>query len=83
MNEYNSIILTRDYGGVKIKLREIMEKSGISRYALARRINVRFEVIDRWYNGNMEKIDLDILARVCFTLNCTISDILEYNPGKK
>lgn len=83
MNEYNSIILTRDYGAVKIKLREIMEKSGISRYALARRINVRFEVIDRWYNGNMEKIDLDILARVCFTLNCTVSDILEYTPGQK
>ncbi len=83
MNEYNSIILTRDYGGVKIKLREIMEKSGISRYALARRINVRFEVIDRWYNGNMEKIDLDILARVCFTLDCTVSDILEYTPGQK
>lgn len=82
MNGYNSIILTRDYGGVKIKLRELMEKNGISRYALARRINVRFEVVDRWYNGNIEKIDLDILARICFTLDCQISDLLEYAPGK-
>lgn len=82
MNGYNSIILTRDYGGVKIKLRELMEKNGISRYALARRINVRFEVVDRWYNGNIEKIDLDILARICFTLGCQISDLLEYAPGK-
>lgn len=81
MDGYNSIILTRDYGGIKIKLRELMEKNEISRYALARRINVRFEVVDRWYNGNIEKIDLDILARICFTLGCQISDILEYTPG--
>lgn len=38
---------------------------------LAKAINARFEVIDRWYDGHVEKIDADILARICFVLECT------------
>ncbi len=79
MNENNSIIVTKEYGKIKLKLRDLLDQRGISRYALARSINARFEVVDRWYEGNVEKLDLDILARICFTLSCDISDMLEYD----
>lgn len=55
-----------------------MDARGITRNKLARSINARFEVIDKWYNNDVEKLDLDILARICFVLNCSISDLLEY-----
>ncbi len=77
LNE-NSIVITKDYGCICLHLKELMDKKGISRNNLARSINVRFEVIDRWYNGNLEKIDLDILARICYVLKCDASDIIEY-----
>ena len=54
-----------------------MDSKGITRGSLARSINTRFEVIDKWYNGNIEKIDLDILARICFVLDCEVEDILK------
>ena len=55
-----------------------MDEKKISRNALARAINTRFEVIDKWYHGNVEKIDADILARICFVLECTPGDIIKY-----
>lgn len=55
-----------------------MDAKGITRNKLARSINARFEVVDKWYNNDVEKMDLDILARICFILNCSISDLLEY-----
>jgi len=51
---------------------------GITRNALARAIDTRFEVIDKWYHGHVEKIDSDILARICFVLDCTPGDIIQH-----
>ena len=66
----NKIVSIKDYGRIKITLKEVMDERHITRNALARAINARFEVIDKWYNGNVEKIDADVLARICYVLEC-------------
>ncbi len=70
-----------EYGHIEIHLKELMDERHITRNALARAINARFEVIDKWYHGHVEKIDADVLARICFVLNCTPGDIIFYTPG--
>lgn len=72
------IYTLNQYGHIEINLKEIMDKKNVSRNALARAINARFEVIDKWYNGHVEKIDADVLARICFVLECSPSDIIIY-----
>ena len=67
------------YGHIQINLREIMDQRQINRNTLARAINTRFEVIDKWYSGQVEKIDTDILARICYVLECSPSDIISYS----
>lgn len=79
MHMNKSILKIKEYGEVRIHLRELMEEKNISRNQLARAINSRFEVIDRWYHCNVEKIDVDILARICYVLDCNISDLISYN----
>ena len=73
-----SIITMQDYGTVHLKLRELMDVCGINRNMLARSIGARFEVGDKWYQGSIEKLDLDIFARICCVLQCKIEDILVY-----
>lgn len=72
------IYTLNQYGSIEINLREIMDKKNITRNALARAINARFEVIEKWYNGHVEKIDADVLARICYVLDCTPADIIIY-----
>ena len=74
----NTLITLKNYGHIEIRLKELMEEKAISRNALARAINARFEVIDKWYNGRVERIDADILARICFVLKCPPEDIIVY-----
>ena len=78
MKDYNSVLVMKDYGKIVIKLDKIMDDQNITRNKLASLTDVRFEVIDRLYRGNLERIDLDILARVCFVLKCEVKDILEF-----
>lgn len=66
------------YGKITIDIKTFMDEKGINRNMLARAINARFEVVDKWYNGHVEKIDADVLARICFVLECTPGDIIHY-----
>lgn len=74
----NKLYTFNEYGQIEIRLKDIMEERGISRNALARAVDTRFEVINKWYNGHVEKIDSDVLARICFVLNCLPGDIIHY-----
>lgn len=78
MSETNSILERKEYGRIVLKLREQLEARDMTRNYLARKIDARFEVVDKWYNNQVEKIDADILARICFVLRCPVEDIIEY-----
>jgi len=78
MTNNGSIVSIKDYGEVNLKLKEILDSRNMTRNYLARAISTRFEVIDRWYSNNVDSIDKDILARICFVLKCKVEDIVEY-----
>lgn len=74
----NELFTMNQYGHIEICLKKYMDEKQISRNALARSVNTRFEVIDKWYQGHVEKIDADILARICYVLECNPGDIIKY-----
>lgn len=70
---------TNEYGHVRVKLAEVLERRGITRNHLGTLTGIKYGVIDRYYKGNhIERVDLDFLAKVCFVLDCKIEDLLEY-----
>ena len=72
------ILELKDYGQIEITLRQCMNERGITRNRMARMINVRYEVVDKWYKGRVERIDADILARLCFVLDCSPAELIRY-----
>ena len=78
MNTTKQITTACAYGRIKIKLDDVLNERNLTRYQLSKMTGNRFEVINKWYNGNIERIDSDVLARFCFALNCKVEDIIEY-----
>lgn len=74
----NKVTTMKEYGAVTVNLKQVMDRCGMNRNTLARSIGTRFEVVDKWYRGEIEKLDLDILARICYVLDCGTEDILSY-----
>lgn len=74
----NVVFSMKEYGHIEIHLKELMEERGVTRNALARATNTRFEVINKWYQGHVEKIDADVLARICYILDCNPGEIILY-----
>lgn len=79
MKELRSVVNLSSYGNVSIHLKELIEEKGITRYRLAKLADTRFEVVEKWCSGTVERIDSDVLARFCYILDYEITDIIKYN----
>ena len=63
---------------VRLTIDKILEKRGITRYELAKRTEIKFQTIDRYYKNRVIRYDSYILDRICAVLECNVSDIIEY-----
>lgn len=61
---------------MKISIVKQLEQKGISRYELAKRLEVSYPTIENIYKGTSTSIKLSILESLCKELNCTPNDIL-------
>ena len=63
---------------VRLTIDRYLEKLGVTRYELAKRTEVKFQTIDRYYKNRVVRYDSYILDRICAALGCSLCDILEY-----
>ncbi len=74
----NIILWNTKYGEVSCCLKELLKKKNISKYQLSRISGIRYEVIERYYMNRVLRYDSNIVAKICYCLNCTIADFLVY-----
>ena len=63
---------------VRLTIDKYLDQRGITRYELAKRTEVKFQTIDRYYKNRVVRYDSYILDRICTVLECSLSDIMEY-----
>lgn len=73
------IIEYKDFGYIDIKLDKIMTSRNITTYELSNKSGVRFQTIKKLREGKeVTRINVDVIAKLCYVLNCKVEDILEY-----
>ena len=72
-----------EHGTVKIKLDELIKKSGISKNKLSHRAEMQRTQINNYCKNEITRLDIDVLARICSVLDCKIEDLLEYVPAQQ
>lgn len=70
-------------GEYLFKLDDLLKAKNISINKLMRDTETDFKVIKRLMTGELVRIDIFVLARLCNYLNCNLEDIIEYVPNKK
>ena len=73
-----SVYVLKDYGKLEITLKDVLLKKGVSRNKLSTMIAVNYDLVNRYYNNRVIRVDIDIIARMCFALKCDVTDILKY-----
>ena len=80
-NKIKPIVYEIEYGKIIIKLDEIMKKLEVSNYELNSKTNIKFQTIQNLRINKASRIDFEVLAKLCYSLDCKVEDILEYVPN--
>ncbi|MBQ9976852.1 MAG: helix-turn-helix transcriptional regulator [Clostridia bacterium] len=67
---------------VRLKLKEYLDLIGTTRYDLSVKSGIQYQIIDKYYKNKVVRYDSYVLDRICYTLDCDISDIIEYKKDK-
>lgn len=74
-----TVYTLKDYGKVNVNLKHIIDKKGISRSKLSKMVAINYDLVNRYYNNKVTRVDLDVIARFCYVLKCDVNDILKYS----
>ena len=69
-----------DYGHFEFTIKEYMDKHTVSKYRLLKSADLQQKQMQMYYKGNIQRPDFTVLARICYALNCQLSDIVKYIP---
>lgn len=71
-----------DYGEIRIHLKEILEERGISLNQLSFRAEMQRTQLRNYRDNKIQRLDIDILKRLCYVLDCDLHDLIEYIPAE-
>lgn len=69
-----------DCGVLRIKLGELLEERNISLNQLSYRAEIQRTQLRNYRDNKIQRIDIDIILRLCYVLECDFNDIIEYIP---
>lgn len=72
-----------EYGQIHIKLADIIRSQNISINKLAFRAEMQRTQIRNYCRNDIQRLDIAVLARLCYALNCDLHDLIEYVPPEK
>lgn len=62
---------------VRICLDRTLQTLNVSRYELAKRTGIQYQIIDNYYKNKVKRYDSFVLEKMCAALDCDICDIIE------
>ena len=70
-------------GEIVVHLKEIMELRNVSLNQLSFRTEMQRTQLRNYRDNKIQRLDIDILKRLCYVLECTLNDLVEYIPPEE
>lgn len=65
-----------------INIRDIMHQTGMTRYELAKLLDITYPTVTAIYNSTITNIKFETLEKICQIFKCTPNDILIFENNK-
>ena len=72
-----------EFGTVRINLEKLMKERNISINKLSFRAEMQRTQLKNYCKNKVQRLDIAVLSRLCYALDCNLNDLLEYLPPEK
>lgn len=76
-------MLDSEFGKVRLHVEEMLKKRNFSKNKFAQKAEMQRTQLNKYCNGDIVLLDINVLGRMCTVLDCDIGDILEFIPPEK
>ena len=66
---------------VYCRLQELMQEKNINQSELAIELGIARTTVIRLFHNNCERIDLDVIEKLCLYFECEVGDLLRLDNG--
>ena len=70
----------KSYGKIQIHLADILKERNISLNQLSFRAEMQRTQLRNYRDNKIQRLDIDILLRLCYVLDCDLYELIEYIP---
>lgn len=79
----NENIENEDIGMIVIKIEDILNEKKISKNQICFDLRIQRGQFNKYCRGDMQRLDVNLLCRICNYLKCDLSDIIQYIPSEE
>ena len=72
-----------EFGTIRLHVKERMEEQNMSINKLSFRAEMQRTQLKKYCKNEVQRLDIAVLSRLCYALNCDLNDIVEYIPPQK
>lgn len=69
-----------DVGYLKVKIEELLKERNISKNKICFDLRIQRTQLNRYCKGDVQRLGVNLLCRICDYTNCRIQDVIEYIP---
>lgn len=70
----------KEYGKIVLNIDKVMKEKNLSINKLSFRAEMERSQLKRYLKNQVQRLDIMVLCRLCYALDCELTDILEYIP---
>lgn len=71
-----------DFGEIKITINECLKQKGMSKNKLMNKAEMQRTQLNNYCNQKIQRLDMSVISKICYVLECDVGDILKYCPPK-
>lgn len=72
-----------EYGYLKLNIENILKDKQISKNTICKDLDIPRANFNRYCQNKFQRIDSNLICKLCYYLDCSINDLIEYIPPRK